>query len=89
MEWYSLRVISGKEKSIREAILFEISHSEYNGMVEEVLVPTENIVEMKEGKKNVRERVFFPGYILIKMEVTKETKYLVENVNGVINFILF
>lgn len=87
MEWYSLRVISGKEKKIKEAILFEVSQSEYNGMVEDVLVPTENIIEMKEGKKKVRERVFFPGYLLIKMEITKETKYLVENVNGVINFI--
>ena len=87
MEWYSLRVISGKEKSIREAILFEVSHSEHNEMVEDVFVPTENIVEMKEGKKKVRERVFFPGYLLVKMEMSKETKYLVENVNGVINFI--
>lgn len=87
MEWYSLRVISGKEKSIRESILFEVQHSDYAEMVEEVLVPTENIVEMKEGKKKVRERVFFPGYLLIKMDINKESKYLVENINGVINFI--
>lgn len=87
MEWYSLRVISGKEKKIKEAILFEVLHSEYSEMVKEVLVPTENIIEMKEGKKKVRERVFFPGYLLIKMEITKESKFLVENINGVINFI--
>ena len=74
MEWYSLRVISGKEKSIREAILFEVSHSDHSKMVEDVFVPTENIVEMKEGKKKVRERVFFPGYLLVKMEMTKEAK---------------
>ena len=87
MEWYSLRVISGKEKKIRDAILFEVSDSDLSEMVKEVLVPTENIVEMKEGKKKVREKVFFPGYLLIKMEITKESKYLVENINGVINFI--
>lgn len=87
MEWYSLRVISGKEKKIKEAILFEVAHSEYSAMVKEVLVPTENIIEMKEGKKKVRERVFFPGYLLIEMEITKESKFLVENINGVINFI--
>ena len=87
MEWYSLRVISGKEKKIKETILFEVLHSEQAEMVKEVLVPTENIIEMKEGKKKVRERVFFPGYLLIKMEITKESKYLVENINGVINFI--
>ena len=87
MEWYSLRVISGKEKKIKETILFEVSRSEYSGMVKEVLVPTENIIEMKEGKKKIRERVFFPGYLLVKMDITKESKYLVENINGVINFI--
>ena len=87
MEWYSLRVISGKEKKIKEAILFEVSHSEYSEIVKDVLVPTENLIEMKEGKKRVRERVFFPGYLLIKMEITKESKFLIENINGVINFI--
>jgi len=87
MEWYSLRVISGKEKKIRDAILYEVSDSDLSEMVIEVLVPTENIVEMKEGKKKVREKVFFPGYLLVKMEITKESKYLVENINGVINFI--
>jgi transcriptional antiterminator NusG len=87
MEWYSLRVISGKEKKIKEVILFEVSQSDYSEMVEDVLVPTENIIEMKEGKKKIRERVFFPGYLLIKMDITKESKYLVENINGVINFI--
>jgi transcriptional antiterminator NusG len=87
MEWYSLRVISGKEKQIKEAILFEISHSDSSEMVKDILVPTENIIEMKEGKKKVRERTFFPGYILIKMEITKESKYLVENINGVINMV--
>ena len=87
MEWYSLRVISGKEKKIRDAILYEVSNSDLSEMVKEVLVPTENIVEMKEGKKKVREKVFFPGYLLVKMEITKESKFLVENINGVINFI--
>ena len=87
MEWYSLRVISGKEKKIRDAILYEVSDSDLSEMVKEVLVPTENIVEMKEGKKKVREKVFFPGYLLVKMEITKESKYLVENINGVISFI--
>ena len=87
MEWYSLRVISGKEKKIRDAILYEVSDSDLSDTVKEVLVPTENIVEMKEGKKKVREKVFFPGYLLVKMEITKESKYLVENINGVINFI--
>ena len=52
-----------------------------------ILVPSENIVEMKEGKKKVKEKVFFPGYILIHMSDSKEAKYLVENTSGVISFV--
>jgi transcriptional antiterminator NusG len=46
MEWYSLRVISGKEKKIKEAILYEVAHSDYADMVKDVLVPTENIIAL-------------------------------------------
>ena len=55
--------------------------------MENILVPAENIVEMKEGKKKVKEKVFFPGYILIHMSDSKEAKYLVENTSGVISFV--
>jgi len=87
MEWYTLRVISGKEKKIREAILAEINLFPVKPEVESILVPTEKIVEMKDGKKKVRERVFFPGYILIQMEMNKESRYLLEGINGVMSFI--
>ncbi|MBC8215972.1 MAG: transcription termination/antitermination factor NusG [Candidatus Marinimicrobia bacterium] len=87
MEWYSLRVISGKEEKIKETILKEVEINGFQESVPEVLVPTENIVEMRDGKKKVKTKVFFPGYILIKMDMNKETQYVVENVNGVINFI--
>ncbi len=87
MEWYSLRVISGKEQKIREAILAEVDLQHLEEMIQDVLVPTENIVEMRDGKKKVRNRVFFPGYILIKMELNKETRYLVEELNGVMSFV--
>jgi transcriptional antiterminator NusG len=87
MEWYTLRVISGKEKKIRETILAEINLFPVKPEVESILVPTEKIVEMKDGKKKVRERVFFPGYILIQMEMNKESRYLLEGINGVMSFI--
>jgi len=51
------------------------------------MVPSENIVEMKEGKKRVKRKVFFPGYLLINMDESKEAKYLIENIDGVINFV--
>jgi len=87
MKWYTLRVISGKEKKIKDAILYEVSLTSFSEDIGDVLVPSENIVEMRDGKKKVRERVFFPGYLLVRLEMNKETKYLLENVNGVIAFV--
>ena len=70
MDWYTLRVISGKEKKIKESIMFDVSDNKMGDLITDVLVPSENIVEMRSGKKKVRERVFFPGYLLVRFEVT-------------------
>ena len=87
MNWYTVRVISGREKKIREAILFDIEDADMSELIKKVLVPTENVIEMKDGKKKIREKVFFPGYLLVQLDLNKESRYLVENVNGVINFV--
>jgi transcriptional antiterminator NusG len=87
MEWYSLRVISGKEKKARETILYETEEANLQEQIGEILVPSENVVEMKEGKKRVRNKVFFPGYILIHLHLTKEIRYLIENTPGIISFV--
>jgi len=87
MNWYTLRVISGKKKKIKETILYDVSLTDLGDQIGDVLVPSENIVEMRDGKKKVRERVFFPGYLLVRLDMNKETKYLLENVNGVIAFV--
>tara|TARA_Y100000817_G_scaffold213331_1_gene167655 strand:- start:9004 stop:9537 length:534 start_codon:yes stop_codon:yes gene_type:complete len=87
MDWYTLRVISGKEKKIKEAILSEVSNASLGEEIKDILVPTENIVEMRDGKKKVKEKVFFPGYMLVNIEMNKNTRFLLENVNGVISFV--
>ena len=87
MNWYTLRVISGKEKKIKENLLFELDFKDLSVEVGDILVPSENIVEMKDGKKKIKNRVFFPGYILIQMSDSKEVRYLIENSNGVISFV--
>ena len=87
MNWYTLRVISSKEKKIKENILFELDYQNLSDEVDDILVPSENIVEMKDGKKKVKNKVFFPGYILIQMSESKEARFLIENTNGVINFV--
>ena len=87
MNWYTLRVISGKEKKVRDTILYELDRAEKDELVQDILVPTEKVIEMRDGKKRVKEKVFFPGYLLIRMDMDKEAKFLVENVNGVISFV--
>ena len=87
MKWYSVRVISGKEKVAKENILFEAEEQQMNEMIGEIFVPFEKVIELKNNKKKVKEKLFFPGYILINMSLNRETKYMIENTNGVINFV--
>ena len=87
MKWYSLKVISGKEKTTKENIIFEAENQNMSQFIEDIFVPFEKVIEMKNNKKKVKEKLFFPGYILINMELNKETKYLIENTNGVLSFV--
>ena len=87
MFWYSLRVISGKEKSAEEQILRAAGDNEITNEIEEVFVPYEKVVEMRNNKKRIREKMFFPGYVLIKMNMNANTKYIVENSPGVLSFV--
>jgi len=85
--WYSLRVISGKEKTVEQNIIYESKENDIEQSIEEVFVPFEKVVELKNNKKVVKEKMFFPGYILIKMHMNKKTKYVIENINGVMSFV--
>ena len=85
--WYSLRVISGKEKVVEQNILYESKENDIEQLIDEVFVPFEKVVELKNNKKIVKEKMFFPGYILIKMHMNKKTKYVIENINGVMSFV--
>jgi len=87
MKWYSLRVISGKEKSTKENILYEAEEQNLSKMIEEIFVPFEKVIELKNNKKKVKEKLFFPGYILINMDLNKQSQYLIENTNGVLSFV--
>ena len=87
MDWYSLRVISGKEKSIEISIMREIDENDISGEIEEVFVPFEKVVEVRNNKKRIKEKMFFPGYILINMVLNQQSKYVVENTPGVLSFV--
>ena len=76
--WFSLRVSSGKERVVEENIMFESKMNKIEKLIDEVFVPFEKVVQVKNNKKQIKERVFFPGYILIKMALTPQTKYVIE-----------
>mgnify|MGYP001089865544 CR=1 FL=1 len=87
MKWYSLRVVSGKEKVTKENIIFDAEEQDMKDFISEIFVPFEKVVVLKNNKKKIKEKLFFPGYILINMVLNNQTKYMVENTNGVISFV--
>ena len=78
---------SGMEKSVRRALLERVDRMGMKDRFGEILVPTEEVVEVKAGQKSVTERRFFPGYILVEMEMTDETWHLVRNTPKITGFI--
>ena len=87
MRWYVVHVYSGFEKKVAQSIREQAETKGLAAEFEEVLVPTEEVVEVKRGAKVSSERKFFPGYVLVKMELTDETWHLVKNTPKVTNFL--
>ena len=87
MRWYVLHVYSGFEKKVAESIQDQAVQNGMEDYFEEVLVPTEEVVEMRRGQKVNSERKFFPGYVLIKMDLTDESWHLVKNTPKVTGFL--
>jgi transcriptional antiterminator NusG len=85
--WYVLHVYSGFEKKVASSIREQADQKAMAEMFSEVLVPTEEVVEVKRGAKVAAERKFFPGYVLLKMELTDETWHLVKNTPKVTGFL--
>ena len=86
-KWYVIHVYSGFEKKVAESIRDQAKQKGLADKVEEVLVPTEQVVEVKRGAKVSSERKFFPGYVLVKMDLTDETWHLVKNTPKVTGFL--
>ncbi len=85
--WYAIHVYSGFENKVAQAIREQAGKTGMADMIEEVLVPTEELVKMRRGAKVATERKFFPGYVLAKMELTDETWHLVKNTPKVTGFL--
>jgi transcriptional antiterminator NusG len=86
-KWYVLRAIGGKEKKVKEYIENEIANGDLKGFVDQVLIPTEKVYQIRNGKKISKERNFFPGYVLIEAALVGEVAHTLRNFPNVIGFL--
>jgi transcription termination/antitermination protein NusG len=87
LEWYVVHAYSNYEHKVKASLLERIKRYGLEDKFGEILVPTEEVVEMREGQKRRSERKFFPGYVLVQMEMDDETWHLVKEVPKVLGFI--
>ena len=87
LRWYVVHAYSGFENHVKRSLIERISHSGLEDKFGEILVPTEEVVEMREGQKRKSDRKFFPGYVLVQMELNEDTWHLVKSVPRVMGFI--
>ena len=86
-KWYVVHAYSGYEKKVQRALLERIARAGMEDSFGEILVPVEEVVEMKSGQKSISERKFFPGYVLVEMDMSDESWHLVKNTDKVTGFI--
>ncbi len=87
MKWYVVRAIGGQENKVKNYIETEISRVGLSDYVAQVIVPTEKVVQVRNGKKINRERVYFPGYVMIEANLSGEVPHVIKSVTGVIGFL--
>lgn len=86
-KWYVVRAVSGQENKIKAYIESEISRLGLEDYVEQVLVPTEKVVQIRNGKKVNKEKVYFPGYIMIHANLSGEVPHIIKSITNVIGFL--
>ena len=86
-EWYVIRVQSGREDLVRETLEKRVKASGFENRIPRALVPTEKVSEIKGGKKRVRERKLYPGYLMVEMEFDEQVWYLIRETPGIGDFV--
>jgi transcription termination/antitermination protein NusG len=86
-KWYVLRAVSGKEKKVKEYIDSEIIRNNLQDYISQVLIPTEKVYQIRNGKKISKERNYFPGYIMIEALMIGEVPHILKNIPSVIGFL--
>lgn len=87
LRWYVVHAYSGYEQQVKKLLAEHVARSGMNDKFGQILVPTEEVVEMREGQKRKSERKFFPGYVLVQMELDDDTWHLVKGVPKVMGFV--
>ncbi len=85
--WYVLRTVGGKEKKVKEYIENEIANAGLQEYISQVLIPTEKVYQIRNGKKISKERNFFPGYVLVEAALVGEIPHMLKNISNVIGFL--
>jgi transcriptional antiterminator NusG len=86
-KWYVVRAVSGQENKVKDYIEKEVTHHGLQDYIGEVLVPTEKVIQIRNGKKISKEKVYFPGYIMVLANLGGEIPHLIKTINGVIGFL--
>ena len=86
-QWFVIHTYSGFERKVKLSIEEQFGHSQYGDCFGEVVIPTEEVVEVRKGKKKVSSRKFFPGYILINVEMNQDIWYMIKNTPKVTGFL--
>ncbi|WP_277632360.1 transcription termination/antitermination protein NusG [Avrilella dinanensis] len=86
-KWYVVRAVSGQENKVKAYIEAEVSRAGLDDYLSQVLVPTEKVVHQKDGKKVSKERVYFPGYVMIEANLTGELPHIIKSISGVVGFL--
>ena len=87
MNWYIVQAYSGFENKVVETIKDELKKHNLSEKLEDILVPTHQVTEIKKGKRTKKEKKFFPGYVLIKIELTKQIYHMIKNLQKVSGFL--
>jgi transcriptional antiterminator NusG len=86
-KWYVVHTLSGQEQKVKEQLDRKVAMENMQEQIASVLVPIENVAEVRNGKKKIMKRKFFPGYILVEMAMNDDSWYLIKNTAGVIGFV--
>ena len=87
LKWYVLKAISGQESKVKTYIETEIKRVGYESYVTQVIIPIEKVIQMRNGKKILKERPYYPGYLMVEANLIGEIPHMIKNIPGVISFL--